>query len=357
MTVCRASVPRVVSRSRKRPANSAARSATDPRRSAVMSSSSACPSLQSAPTVYPPRPRRPDTRPVGQADGRAGRTCSSPLWLCSSISAMPEVAPKLPSIWNGGCRSNMFGASRAGVTRSRRRSCARVPSSSRAQKLIFHASDQPVPSSPRSSSVRRAAANSSGVPRLVIWLLGCSPYRCETCRCAVRARSSRRATPGRCRASRSASAASRSRAASTRCRKSGVDVDQLAGLRARVEQVAQDLVVHRRPGADAGVRMVRELRGVRRVGDQEPEVRLFHEGVEEELRGALDRRVVRAQAREVAGEPVVVPDHDASQAPPVCHIPQRRRRRPTCHATRRCCGASPSRRRRTAPGPCARRRP
>jgi len=30
-------------------------------------------------------------------------------WLCISISAMPDVAPKLPSIWNGGCASNRFG--------------------------------------------------------------------------------------------------------------------------------------------------------------------------------------------------------------------------------------------------------
>ena len=57
--------------------------------------------------------------------------------------------------------------------------------------------------------------------------------------------------------------------------------------------------------------MVRELRRVRRIRDQEPEVRLFHEGVEEELRGALDRRVVRAQARDVAREAVVLPDHHA----------------------------------------------
>ena len=46
------------------------------------------------------------------------------------------------------------------------------PSSRRAQKLIFQALLQPVPPSPRSSSVFFAAAANCGVPRSVIWLLG-----------------------------------------------------------------------------------------------------------------------------------------------------------------------------------------
>ncbi len=94
---------------------------------------------------------------------------------------MPAVAPKLPSIWNGGCRSKRFGAVRSGVSWSVSSLNERSPSARRAQKLIFQPSDQPVPASPRCSSVTRAASNSSGVSA-VIWLLGCRPYRCETCR-------------------------------------------------------------------------------------------------------------------------------------------------------------------------------
>ena len=117
--------------------------------------------------------------PLGHADGSAGSRWISPAWLCSSISAMPAVAPKLPSIWNGGCASNRFGVdaaagrsscrgSRAGRSRLVSSSNAWSPSPSRAQKLIFHAIDQPVASSPRSSSERRAAAKSSGVRSGVI---------------------------------------------------------------------------------------------------------------------------------------------------------------------------------------------
>ena len=105
--------PLVVSMTVNVPVRIRPRTLTVPSRSNRTVASSACPPPHVAPTVYPPRPRSPCTCPLGQADGSAGRTCSSPLWLCSSISAMPEVAPKLPSIWNGGCRSNMFGASRA----------------------------------------------------------------------------------------------------------------------------------------------------------------------------------------------------------------------------------------------------
>ena len=47
--------------------------------------------------------------PLGQAWGRVGKSSISPAWLCSSISAMPDAPPKLPSIWNGGCASNMLG--------------------------------------------------------------------------------------------------------------------------------------------------------------------------------------------------------------------------------------------------------
>src|SRR2546421_102777 len=79
-------------------------------------------------TTNPPRARSPFTDPFGQAEGRAGSTCRSPVWLCSSISAMPDVAPKLPSIWKGGCKSNRFGAVRSGVRRSVCSLWARSPS-------------------------------------------------------------------------------------------------------------------------------------------------------------------------------------------------------------------------------------
>ena len=56
-----------------------------------------------------PRTRRgraaPRTLPFGHAFGSAGRRCISPAWLWRSISIMPAVTPKLPSIWNGGCAS------------------------------------------------------------------------------------------------------------------------------------------------------------------------------------------------------------------------------------------------------------
>ncbi len=35
---------------------------------------------------------------------------SARAWLCKSISAMPEVPPKLPSIWNGLCVSKRLGS-------------------------------------------------------------------------------------------------------------------------------------------------------------------------------------------------------------------------------------------------------
>src|SRR5690606_15557871 len=68
------------------------------------------PSLQAMSTVTPPRARSPVTDPAGQAAGNAGSRCSSPPCDWSSISAMPAVAPKLPSIWNGGCVLHRFGS-------------------------------------------------------------------------------------------------------------------------------------------------------------------------------------------------------------------------------------------------------
>jgi len=38
------------------------------------------------------------TDPAGHARGKAGKRSITPVWLCRSISIMPEVAPKFPSI-------------------------------------------------------------------------------------------------------------------------------------------------------------------------------------------------------------------------------------------------------------------
>ena len=48
-----------------------------------------------------PRAVSPLNEPSFHASGRAGRTCIYPSWLCSNISAIPAVPPKLASIWKG----------------------------------------------------------------------------------------------------------------------------------------------------------------------------------------------------------------------------------------------------------------
>ncbi len=88
----------------------------------------------------------------------------------------------------------------------------------------------------------------------------------------------------------------------------GVHAEDFAGAGDAVEEVAQNLVVHGGPRADGGVRVVSELRRVRRVGDQVSERRVGDQGVEEELGGALQSRIVRAEEVDVTGEQVVVPD-------------------------------------------------
>ena len=60
-------------------------------------------------TSSPPLAQRPRTEPAGHTGGSAGSNCTVPAWLWSSISAMPEVAPKLPSIWKGGWASKRLG--------------------------------------------------------------------------------------------------------------------------------------------------------------------------------------------------------------------------------------------------------
>ena len=77
---------------------------------------------------------------------------------------------------------------------------------------------QPVASSPRISSERRAAAASPGVSRTLTWLDGCKAYRCETWRWSISGAAMSQsschscncpARPIRCGGSRSRSAASR----------------------------------------------------------------------------------------------------------------------------------------------------
>ena len=62
-----------------------------------------------------------------------------------------------------------------------------------------------------------------------------------------------------------------------------VDAEGLGGLDAVGEEVAQDLGVHRRAGAEAGAVRVDVLGRERRAGDEPLSRRLFDEGVEEEL--------------------------------------------------------------------------
>ena len=53
----------------------------------------------------PPRQRNPFTDPRAHTSGSAGKRCTAPAWLCTNISAIPAVQPKLPSIWKGGWAS------------------------------------------------------------------------------------------------------------------------------------------------------------------------------------------------------------------------------------------------------------
>lgn len=59
------------------------------------------PSFQLMSTIRPPLALNPVTLPSVQQAGRAGSRRIYPLWLCSSISEIPAVIPRLPSIWNG----------------------------------------------------------------------------------------------------------------------------------------------------------------------------------------------------------------------------------------------------------------
>ena len=67
------------------------------------------PSFHSMDTSMPVRVRSPLTLPDDQAAGSAGRRMISSGVDWSSISAIPALPPKLPSIWKGVCASNRFG--------------------------------------------------------------------------------------------------------------------------------------------------------------------------------------------------------------------------------------------------------
>ncbi len=115
------------------------------------------PADQDMDTVNPPRARSPRTLPEDHSEGSAGRRWMTSSWDCSSISAMPAVAPKLPSTCSAWPQSeNRLGSDES--TR-RARSCRRAssPSRSRARAPTFQPYDQPHPPVPRRSSATAAA--------------------------------------------------------------------------------------------------------------------------------------------------------------------------------------------------------
>lgn len=67
------------------------------------------PPLHFMSTEAPPRTLKPCRLPSVHYEGRAGSRLMKPSWLCTSISAMPDVPPQLPSIWKGGCEQNRLG--------------------------------------------------------------------------------------------------------------------------------------------------------------------------------------------------------------------------------------------------------
>ena len=68
------------------------------------------PASQAMSTSKPPRARSPLTEPRGHAAAGPAAGARRRAWLCRSISAMPAVPPKLPSIWNGGWVSKRLGS-------------------------------------------------------------------------------------------------------------------------------------------------------------------------------------------------------------------------------------------------------
>ena len=129
---------------------------------------------ESSSMTKPPRQRRPLTVPwLFHTVGSAGSRCTQPSWLCTSISAMPAQQPKLPSIWNGGCASNILVYVPPSWSRMVQLGLFRCswffisvmawsPSSWRAHWHTFHPMDHPRLASPRPMSDFFTAWNSSG---------------------------------------------------------------------------------------------------------------------------------------------------------------------------------------------------
>ena len=242
---------------------------------------------------------------------------------------MPDAPPKLPSIWNGGCASNMLGNVRSGVSRfdNRRNVCG--PSSSLAQRFTFHARLQPVPPSPRNSSDFLAAAHSSGVPWGVISLPGQRPQRCERWRCWFFGLS----------LSSSHSLKLPKPADLVRCdprpglgqfaAERFVDAQNFRGLDTAREQLADDLVVHRRPGHQPAV-----LGRVRRRADEPTGLGILDEKIEEKRGRPFDHGIrPLGEKFAVARVEVVLPEMAAKPRPAG-------RPDPVVRVVRRC-GATP----------------
>ena len=131
-----------------------------------------------------------------------------------------------------------------------------------------------------------------------------------------------RAIPAAGRRCRSAAApAARASRVHFACR-SAIDAERARRLDRVAEQVAQDLLVHRRAHRQRRAERVRVLGRERRRGDEPVVRRLLDQRVEEELRRALQQRVDaladRRDRRCTRSDPRA---RSVSQAPPVGHMP------------------------------------
>ena len=132
-----------------------------------------------------PRATSPLTLPDAHASGSAGSILIYPMLLCRSISATPDVIPKFPSIWNGGCVSQRL-VIIPFLNRSVISLYARFPSDSLAHVLIRCPIPQPVLSSVRLFMDTLAASKYSGVSDEIrspgkspsIWEICLCPYPC-----------------------------------------------------------------------------------------------------------------------------------------------------------------------------------
>ena len=122
------------------------------------------------------------------------------------------------------------------------------------------------------------------------------------------------------------------------------------------EQVADDLHVHRRSGADADAFGVLVFRRQRRAGNQPLVRRLFDERIEEKLCRAFHGRIDFFQKFLVAGEQVMFPQvHSRATRRRWATSPRPGRRSARWPATDRCCDERPSRRPPSELSPCVRR--